>query len=178
MWSFCLHSLLGLLLGRGCMWLQGSGTAGNWAAQELARASHALDPPTVCRAVLCPPNPGAPVGHMRSSDERMCRTRGPGHWACTWFSWGSGSSLFLKNSFNWFWGRGMEKVRETSMWKKNWSASSCNPLLGRPYLGLSAQPGRVPWPEIKPATFWCMGWRPTSRATLARAYLVSSIRTK
>ena len=75
--------------------------------------------------------------------------------------------FFKKNFFNphprtclLILGRGerMERGRETSVWKK--TLIYC--LLRVAWHGPNPQPRYVPWPGIKPVTFWFMGWYPTN----------------
>ena len=61
-------------------------------------------------------------------------------------------------------GRGTKK--ETLMGEeKHWLGASCT----HPDRGLNPQPIYVPWPGIKPTTFWCTGWHSNQMSHLTKA---------
>ena len=58
-------------------------------------------------------------------------------------------------------------LRETLMWEKHQLVASHT----HPDWGLNPQPRYVPWPGIKPATFWCTGRHSNQPCHPARANL-------
>ena len=61
-----------------------------------------------------------------------------------------------------------ERERETSMREKHQSVISRT----YPNWGSNLQPKYVPWPGIKPVTFWCMGWCSNQLGHQARAQVI------